>query len=114
MTKFTTIAVIALAGCASMPPPQSELTAAKADISAAEAVDSSDHPKAALHLKMARDNVARAEELIKADENESAKRRLVEAQADAELALSIAKAEKQRQAAQDELNKIQNLKAETN
>lgn len=76
--------------CASTAIPAQKLTDSKASVRAAEAVGAEIDPQAALHLKMARDEIREAELLIKDDENERAALVLERAEADAQLAIALA------------------------
>jgi hypothetical protein len=101
---------MALAGCGGAPVPAEDVTQSKAAISAAEAVGAQSVPNAALYLKMAKDNVAKAESLIKDGNNEEANLFLLEAQSDAELSLSLAREEGMKQQANEAMKKVETLK----
>jgi hypothetical protein len=73
--------------------PAKQLADAEAGIRAAREVGAQDTPKAALQLKLAQDGVQRAQEQSKDGDNERATATLEEAQADAELAVLLAKQE---------------------
>ena len=103
---------ITVAGCGSAPVPAENVTQAKSSISAAEAVGAQSVPKSALHLKMAKDQVTQAEAMIQDGETEEAKLVLLRAQADAELALALAREASIRAEAQAALKKVQDLKAQ--
>ena len=67
-------------------------------------------PQAALHLKLANEEIAKAKALINND-NERAQYTLIRAKADAELALSLAKentAKVEAQQAEDQIKALQN------
>lgn len=84
------IVLAALVGaCGSAPLSSAAVARAKSSVSAAEAVGAEEHPPAALHLKIARDDIATAEGLAKQGEEEDAARALERADADAQLALSL-------------------------
>src|SRR6187551_264375 len=80
-----------LLACGGAPVPHDALTAAQADVKGAEVGGAAENPKAALHVKLAKDEIALAEKQISDGDNEEAKRTLDRAQADAELALALAK-----------------------
>lgn len=65
-----------------------ETTAA---IAAAETAAPDDHPQASLHLKLAKDQLQEAKELLKEEQTEKAHLYLQRATADAELALMLAR-----------------------
>ena len=96
--------------CATTAVPQERLTAAAGSIRAAEEVGADKVPAAALHLQLAREEAEQARELIKKKENLRADYVLQRAEADADLALSLAKEAPLRSEAQDAINKLQILK----
>ncbi len=57
----------------------------------AEVGGANDEPKAALHLKLAREELTKAQNMINDGENEDAARMVARAQADADLALALSK-----------------------
>jgi hypothetical protein len=83
--------VLGVAACAAAPVPAERLASAEAAVRGAAEVGAERTPQASLHLKMARDQVAEARELIKAGNNESASAVLMRAQADAEVSLALAR-----------------------
>jgi len=100
-----------IAGCGSaMPVPATQMTASKADIRAAEEVGAPNIPQAALHLKMARDQITDADALIKDSENEKASLVLDRADADAQLAIELTHAANLKAKAADAMKKVQELK----
>src|SRR5262245_57302741 len=84
------LSVIACA-CASAPVPAERLASAEAATRGATEVGAQTAPQAALHLKLARDQITQAKGLIEAGDNARAERVLMRAEADAELALAIAR-----------------------
>lgn len=100
-----------IAGCgSSMPPPDTQMTASKADIRAAEEVGAPNIPQAALHLKMARDQITDAEALMKDGENAKASLVLDRADADAQLAIELTHAANMKAKAAQAKQKVQELK----
>jgi len=100
-------------GCgAAAPVPSEQITQTQAAIRAAEEVGAPSVPKAALHLKMARDQLQTAQGLISQDENEEAGLVLDRARVDAELALALAKEASLRAQAAEALEKVRKLRAE--
>ena len=79
--------------CAGSDVPAKQLADAEASIRAAREVGAEHSPDAALQLKMANDRLTRAQSLSADGENESAAKLLEEAEADAELALLLARKE---------------------
>jgi hypothetical protein len=97
-------------GCGGAAIPQDRLTAAEAAVRAAEVGGAPENPKAALHLKYARDQIAEAKKLIEDDENEKAGALLDRANVDAELALSLARVENARAEAKAALDEVKELR----
>lgn len=100
-------------GCASAQVPTEQLTKSKSAIRAAEEVGAQSQPAAALHLKLARDEVRAAESLIEAGKTDSAKAWLRRAELDAELALALAREERMRNEASEAARRVQELKQRT-
>jgi hypothetical protein len=96
----------------SAPVPEAEHTKALADIRAAEEIGAGQVPKAALHLKMARDQVSTADRLMADDENEEATLVLARAQADADVAIALSHEASLRTQALALREKIDKLKKE--
>lgn len=80
-----------VSACGGAAIPQSQLTASEKAVSEADGGGANGVPKAALHLKQAQDQVAEAKKLIEDEEMERAEWVLRRAQADAELALTMAR-----------------------
>lgn len=91
MIRFTSYALltacVAACGGASLPP--AKVADTQSSISAATAVGADQNPQAALHLKMARDQLREAQGLIDRGKNDDARLVLERADADAEVALMI-------------------------
>jgi hypothetical protein len=102
-------ALTTLMACGGAAVPQEQLTSAKAAASGAEVGGAGEDPKAALHLKLAKENIANAEQLIEEGDNEEAERALWRAQADAELALSLAKQTKSKAEAAQAAEQLEQL-----
>jgi len=101
-----------LVACGGAGPPTHQLTESNAAVRAAEEVGAENTPKAALHLKMARDHLRNAEALIVEEEYEDAALILKRAEADADLALTLAREAQARGEAEAALRKVQELKRE--
>lgn len=78
-------------GCAHGPAPTDEVAKSIAALRGAEEGGANDVPEAALHLKLAQEQIEQAKQLMAAGENESAEDKAVRAGQDAELALLIAR-----------------------
>jgi len=78
-----------MVACGSSAMPPAKVAETQSSISAAAAVGAEQNPQAALHLKMARDQLAEAQSLIDAGKNDAARLVLERADADAQVALII-------------------------
>jgi hypothetical protein len=96
-------------GCGSSEVPAKELAQTEASIRAAHEVGAEDTPKAALQLKIAEDGLQRAQKLAAEDEHEQARLALQEAEADAELAVLLAKQEKVEATASQAKRRAENM-----
>ena len=103
-----------LLACGGAAVPQDALTAAQADVKGAEVGGAAENPKAALHLKLAKDQIATAQKQISDGDNEDAARTLDRAEADAELALSLAKEAKAQGDASEASEQVGKLRKEIN
>jgi len=109
-TRLLGFAVLALTGaCASHNGPGAASADAKAAISAAEAVGAQSEPQAALHLKLARDQTARADALSRDGKDEEARAMIERAKVDAELALVLTRDASVRAQANDEAARVRAL-----
>jgi len=88
---------LALAGCASMPPPVENLAVARSLVDQAQAAGATQF--APVELQRARDKLARADEASRRDRYADAKALAEEAEVDAELSLTRTRAAKAQQAA---------------
>ena len=80
-----------LAGCGGTTLAPGKVATAQAAVRGAQEAGAEQEPQAALHLKMARDQIARAQAAADEGEGEEAARLLQRAEMDAELALAIAR-----------------------
>jgi len=103
------VALGLVAGCGASAVPVAASTDARAAISAAEAVGAETQPQAALHLKMARDQVRQADMLIRDGDNDEARLVLGRAKVDAELALALSREAQMRARAQQAWRQIAEL-----
>jgi hypothetical protein len=101
------------AGCASSQAPRPDPAMSLAAVSAAEKAGAAGVPRAALHLKLARDQMKVAEHLIEESENEEAYLVLLRAEADAKLALELARRETLRRASEEALLRLRSLQRST-
>jgi hypothetical protein len=105
------IASMLFIACGGAPPPNDQFAATQAAIRAADEVGASEDPQAELHLKLAREGLTKAKALMEEEENELAAALLLRAEADAELARSLAKKQSTRQAADDAMAALEKLKS---
>lgn len=111
--RFSIALVLAAlaAGCGTAAVPVSgSLTETQAAIRAAEEVGARNVPKAALHLKMAQDQLQTAKGLLADGDEEEASVVLARAEIDAELALALAKDANLRAQANEAMKKVDELK----
>jgi hypothetical protein len=101
---LTVLSMMAAACGGSFPPPNDEFAAAKTDVGAAEAGGAPNVPDAKLHLQLSQEDLQKSKDLIDKD-NKRAASLIAVARAEAQLALSLAKAsqaaDQARQAQQD-------------
>lgn len=97
----------AIAGCASAPIPADKYANAKSSIKTSEELGAEQDPQAALHLKLAKEQLAQAKDCMKKGDNESAKMVLERAEADGDAAFNIARADKAKVEAKKTVENIQ-------
>jgi hypothetical protein len=100
-------------GCASAPVPAERLASAEAGTRAAIEVGAEKVPEAALHLKMARDQIEVAKGLVQTGDRDRASLVFVRAEADAELALALAREDAARAEAAAVLAQVQALRQQS-
>jgi hypothetical protein len=104
-------ASIALAACASSPVPADRLAKSTAAVRSAQEVGAEKVPPAALHLKVANEELDVAKRLIENGDNRRAEYVLLRAQADADAALQLAREDQARVDAQRTMIEVQRVKA---
>jgi pyridoxal biosynthesis lyase PdxS len=80
---------LCLLGCAHSAPPTQQVAGSLAAVRAAEEAGAADVPQAALHVKLAREQIAEAQKLMGEEKNAKAEDKAMRARNDAELALSL-------------------------
>ena len=106
------VASLVLAACGgSMPPPSERLGSAEAAARTAHELGADKDPKAALHLKLAEEQIDQAKKLMADSDNKKADLLLQRANADAELAVMLAKEDSARAEAEAAQDKVKNLKS---
>lgn len=103
-------ASIALVACASSPVPADRLAKSTAAIRSAHEVGADRVPNAALHLKVANEELDLAKRLIKDGDNGRAEYVLLRAQVDADAALQLAREDQARVDAQRTMEEVQKVK----
>lgn len=93
---FASVFGVALAACGSSDAPEKQFAESEAAVRAASEVGADHDPQASLHMKLAKDRIAKATKANEEGEHEVAKKLLEQAELDAELALSLTR-EKQAQ-----------------
>jgi hypothetical protein len=96
-------------GCGSYPAPQQKMVSAEASIRGAQEVGAARVPQAQLHLKLAQEQVDKAKALMADGDNKRAEMLLLRAQADAELALALAKEDAAKTDAQQSMDQVKAL-----
>ena len=89
--RFSLIVLAVLCGCAGAPITSERLPATEAPIRAAEELGAARVPQAALELKLAQDEMQQAKALLRDGNKQRADMMLLRAQADAELAVALAR-----------------------
>ncbi len=104
-------ASVALGACASSGAvPADKLARSQAAVRSAQELGAEQVPTAALHLKLANDEVAQARKLIIDGDNKRAEYILLRAEADADAALALAREVHARADAQKTMDEVQRLK----
>jgi len=97
------------AACASAPAPTDRVASSQASIRAAEEMGAHNVPTAALHLQLANEELDQSRQLIRAGRNDRARTLLMRAEADAELALTLARESSMRAQAQQAMEHVHAL-----
>jgi hypothetical protein len=97
-------------GCGGAAVPQEQLSAAQASQKGAEVAGAAADPQAGLHLKLAGEQIEKAQALIASGDNEQAASVIERAQADADLALVLAKEAKAKKDATEAREQVEELK----
>jgi len=104
---------LALVACGGAPPPNDRAANSEAAIRGAREVGAEQVPQASLHLKLAEEQLAKGKAQMKDGDNKQAGYTLLRAQADAELALALAKENKTRTDAQQVVDRARALRGQT-
>ena len=98
-----------LAACGGAPVPTERMVASESALRGAQEVGARNVPQAALHLRLAEEQIQKAKALINDGDNERADYVLLRAKADAELALALAKEANAKADAQRALDQVKSL-----
>ena len=107
------ISLCVTAGCAAGVSNE-KIAATHSSIRAAEELGAPKVPQASLHLQLAKEENEHAQKFIKDGDPEHAEGQLLRAQADAELALALAREAPMQVEAQQEADKAQSLRLQAN
>jgi len=102
-----------LVGCGASALPVGQMAPPREEIRAAEESGAEKNPRAALHLKYAKDQVAEADRFLKNGDEQQAQLSLMRANADAKLSLELVREEKARTEVEEVQLKIQQLQKTT-
>src|SRR5450432_4665422 len=98
VVSVSSVVLLFAVGCGSSAVPLDKLTDAKATVRAAQEAGAQNTPQAALHLKMANDELAASQRALDDKDNDRARLLLNQAQADADLSLALARGSADKQA----------------
>ena len=109
-TGFVALTAASIMACGASAVPTSKLSSSRASVRAAEEVGARQTPQAALHLKLAQDQIERARRLMREGKNDAAALTLDQAQADAEIAIALAHEARARREAQEAKDRVAQLR----
>ncbi len=104
--------VAALGGCGGAAPPSTSVATATGAVRAAEEAGAVNTPSAALELRLAKEEMALAQRMIRDDQNERAAMVLRRAEVDAQLARAIAREESTHTAADASETQLRSLQTQ--
>jgi hypothetical protein len=107
---FGALAALYAVGCGGAAPPTAARTNAVASIRAARTIGAERTPDAAYHLELADEQLARGDTLIRHGEMERARRTLVRAQVDADLAVALAREDQLKARARETRDRIRQMR----
>lgn len=103
--------VLAVAACASFPPPTNTVATSIAAVRGAEELGAANVPQAALQLQLAQEEIAKAKKLMADGDNERAHYMALRAGNDAELAIVLVREAKARSEAANAAKRVESAKA---
>ena len=104
--------VIFIAGCATAGPSSESMEATAASIRAAEELGAPKVPQAALHLQLAKEQSQHAKQLVASGDGEVGGLLLLRADADAELAVALARSSVENGKAQRAIERLRTMQTE--
>jgi hypothetical protein len=115
MHRRPSILLLALlaGGCANKQLSQSKLADTQSAMRSAEEIGAAKQPEASLHLRYAQDQLKAAQRLMDDGDEKEAQRMLERAKADAELALALARTQRDRNAAKQAWGQVDELRRDT-
>jgi len=105
------IALFLVACGSSIPPPSDKLASAEAASRSARELGADREPKAALHLKLAQEQIDQAKKLMADGDNKRADLVLQRANSDAELSVMLAKENSAKSESDKAQERVKNIKA---
>ncbi len=108
MQGVAVVALFAASACGASVP-AARMASAQAAIRAADEVGAARHPTAALHLQYAREQYTQAETLSRNGDGERAQMVLARAEADAELAVALARTSGSRTEAREAVEQVRSM-----
>jgi len=109
-TMFLVAATAGLVACGSSAIPADKLARSEAAVRSAHELGAEKNPNAALHLKLAQEQLAQGKALIKDGENKRAEYILARAEADAEVAMNLSRQSVAKAEAAETLQNVQKAK----
>ena len=98
--------------CATTPIPADKLSRSTAAVKSAEVVNADRVPSASVHLRLAREQLDRARQMLKDGDTERAEYMLLRSEADAEAAMNLAIGVEAQQDAIQTIRTVQTMKAQ--
>lgn len=111
-TRHLLVLAIFVGGCATAGPPGEAMEATAASIRAAEELGAPRVAQASLHLQLAKEQSERAKQLLAAGDGEQAARLIMRADADAELAVALARGSAANAKAQKAIEKVRTMQTD--
>jgi outer membrane murein-binding lipoprotein Lpp len=116
MIKYTLLSAslaVALGGCASYAAPNDHLATSMASVRAAQELGADRDPRAALHARLAQEEVNRAKQLMADGDNERADYETMRANADAQLAVMLMRGNSATAKAEEATARLQQVGSQT-